>query len=203
MKIGVLGGTFDPPHNGHLAAAREAQMRLGLERVLFIPAGDPWMKAGNPITPVEQRVEMVELAIAGKPGFSLSRLEADRPGPSYTADTLEALRWEFGHKAELFLILGLDSLAGLHRWHRPERIAHMCTVVAVTRPGVAVPEAEILERHIPGLRGRLVLLEGLYVDMSSTEVRRRVAAGDSIEGLVPEAVERYIGEKGLYRQARV
>jgi nicotinate-nucleotide adenylyltransferase len=202
VKIGILGGTFDPPHNGHLAAAREAMERLRLERVLFIPAGDPWMKAESTVTPAEQREEMVRLAIRGHPRYAVSRIEIDRPGPTYTVDTLEALRWEFGHKTELYFILGMDALAGLPKWRRPDRIAQLSTLVAVTRPGTPHSDRAEVEKQVPGLKGRLVFLEGLSLDVSSTEVRRKVAAGESISNLVPAAVEEYIREKGLYKLGR-
>jgi nicotinate-nucleotide adenylyltransferase len=198
-RVGILGGTFDPVHNGHLAIAREARAELELEEVIFVPAGRPWMKAGQDIAPAADRVEMVRLAIAGQDWCRLSTIEIDRPGPTYTVDTLEALRVEYGGDAELYFIMGWDSLPGLPRWKEPLRIIRLCTLVALPRPGSPRPDIIALERAIPGLLGRLIILERPEVDVSATEIRERIAAGLPVSDLVPEAVAEYIGEKGLYR----
>jgi nicotinate-nucleotide adenylyltransferase len=172
MKIGILGGTFDPIHNGHLAVAKEVRSRLSLDEILFVPTGQPWRKGGNPIQPAEHRVEMVRLAIAGKPYYRLSLIEVDRKGPSYTLDTLTD--------------------------QSPEQIIRLCHLVAVPRPGYSHPDLDSLEIKVPGLTGRVVLLDRPEVDISATEIRERVAQGLPINGLVPEAVEEYIRENGLY-----
>lgn len=201
MNVGVLGGTFDPLHLGHLVLAEEARGQLGLERVLFVPAREQWLKAGLAVSPVEDRVEMVQRGIAGNPHFRLSRVEVDRPGPSYTADTMEILQRELGEEARLFFLLGWDSLADLPRWRQPERLLRACTLAAFPRPGVGEESLARLEATIPSLSGRLVLLKGPQVDISGTEIRRRVAAGGSLRYLVPEGVEAYIRERGLYQLA--
>jgi nicotinate-nucleotide adenylyltransferase len=180
MRLGVMGGTFDPVHVGHVAAARAAATRIALDRVLFVPAGQPPHKAGH-ATP-EQRYEMTRLAIAGEPGFAASRIELDRPGPSYTVDTLRALRGP-----ELFFICGADAIRDLPTWHEWEELPKLATFVAVTRPGVAPPEVPCATYiEIPG------------VDVSSSAIRERVAAGLPIDGMVAPAVARYIHEHRLY-----
>jgi len=198
MKLGVLGGTFDPIHNGHLAIADEVRSRLGLSRVLFVPAGQPWLKLERPISAAEHRVEMVRLAIAERPYCQLSTMEIERGGPSYTLDTLMELRHELGAGDELFFIVGWDSLNDLPRWREPAAIIQLCTLVAVPRPGYPRPDLESLEKLIPGLSLRVILLDKPRVDISATEIRRRVAQGLPISHLVPEAVARYIKEHRLY-----
>ena len=199
MKLGVLGGTFDPIHNGHLAVADEVRSRLKLDEILFVPTGRPWLKAGKPLTRAEHRIEMVRLAIAGSPYCKLSTMEIDRGGPSYTIDTMAELKKKRGDEDELFFILGWDSLAELTEWREPERIIRLCQLVAVPRPGYPQPDLNMLERSISGLSGRVVILDKPEVDISASDIRERVEQGESISGLVPEAVERYIREKGLDR----
>ena len=198
-RIGVLGGTFDPVHNGHLAIAREARLELELDEVLFIPAGMPWMKAGQSVAQAEHRVAMVRLAISGLGWCRLSTIEVDRPGPTYTVDTLEAWRAEYGVTTELYFIMGWDSLLELPRWHAPQHIVELCTLVALPRPGSPHPDANALEQQVPGIASKLIILERPEVDVSGTEIRERLAKSMSISDLVPAAVERYIMEKGLYR----
>jgi len=198
MKTGVLGGTFDPIHKGHLAVAEEVRLRLNLDEVLFIPVGRPWRKAGNPILPAEHRVEMVRLAIADRPSFRVSFIEVDREGPSYTVDTLEELRSGLSNGDEIFFIVGWDSLADLPNWKAPERIIRLCRLVAVPRPGYFPPDLKSMENSIPGLSERVILLDGPEVDVSASQIRERVARGLPISGLIPEAVEHYILEHGLY-----
>ena len=198
MKTGVLGGTFDPIHKGHLAVVEEVRSRLNLDEVLFIPVGHPWRKAGSPILPAEHRVEMVRLAIADRPSFRVSTIEVDREGPSYTIDTLEELRSGLGNGDEIFFIVGWDSLADLSSWKAPERVIQLCRLVAVPRPGYFPPDLKSLEDVIPGLSERAILLDGPEVDVSASQIRERVARGLPISGLVPGAVEQYIREHGLY-----
>ncbi|MDP3879675.1 MAG: nicotinate-nucleotide adenylyltransferase [Dehalococcoidales bacterium] len=198
MNSGVLGGTFDPVHNGHIVVAEETRRLLSLDEVLFIPAGDPWLKAGNSILPAEHRVQMVRLAIAGKPYFKLSTMEIDRAGPTYTVDTISELRSRLGPADELFFILGRDNLAQLPRWREPSRLIEMCRLVVVPRPGYSLPDLRSLEEAIPGISRVLVLLDKPEMDIDSTEIRNRVAQGLSISHLVPKAVDEYIKQHKLY-----
>ena len=203
MKLGVLGGTFDPIHNGHLMVAEEARSQLKLTEVLFIPAGRPWLKEDSPISPVEHRVQMVRLAIAANPHFKLSTIEIDRGGPSYTVDTIAELQAQLGSGDELFFIIGRDSVSQLPYWREPDRLIQLCRLVTVPRPGYALPDLSVLETLVPGLSKRLIVLDSPEVDVSATEIRRRVAQGLPIEGLVPEAVEKYIKKHRLYREDRL
>ncbi|HEX78956.1 MAG TPA: nicotinate-nucleotide adenylyltransferase [Dehalococcoidia bacterium] len=199
MKIGVLGGTFDPVHIGHLAVADEVKARLGLAEVLFIPTGQPWFKADVGILPAEYRLEMVRLAIAGKPGLELSDMEIKREGPTYTVDTIAELRRQSSGEDELYFIVGWDKLTELPGWRQPECLVSMCRLVAVPRVGCPVPDLDALEGAIPGISQRVVMLDKPQIDVSASIIRQRVRRGLPISRLVPEAVERYIREKGLYR----
>jgi nicotinate-nucleotide adenylyltransferase len=198
MKIGVLGGTFDPIHLGHLKVAGEVTARLNLTETIFIPAGQPWLKADNPISPAEHRVEMVRLAIAGKPGFQLSVMEVERPGPTYTVDTMAELRRQLGSGHELFFILGWDNLTQLPQWREPARLIKLCRLVAVPRVDSPPPDLDSLEAAIPGLSQRVILLDSPRIDINASEIRQRVAQGLPISHLVPEPVERYIKQHKLY-----
>jgi len=200
MKIGVLGGTFDPIHIGHLKVAEEVTARLNLTEIIFMPAGQPWLKADNPISPAEHRVEMVRLAIAGKPYFKLSTMEIDRPGPTYTVDTIAELRHELGSGHELFFILGWDNLIQLPEWQEPSRLVKLCRLVAVPRVGYPSPELESLDAAIPGLSQRVFLLDSPQIDINASVIRQRVGQGLSIHHLVPEPVERYIKQHRLYKR---
>ncbi len=193
-----MGGTFDPIHLGHMEIAAEAVRRLGLSDVVFVPAGVPWMKAGKELTPGEQRLEMVYLAIAANPSYHVSMVEMDRGGPSFTVDTLQELKRELGEGANLYFILGMDALAELPSWREPHRIIELCHLVAARRPGSADIDVEALERAIPGVSDRIVMLNNRMVDISSSDIRRRVSRGLSIDSMVPEAVAQYIKEKALY-----
>lgn len=198
MKIGILGGTFDPIHNGHLKIAEAARKKLGLNEVYFMPAAKTPLKEGISISAVEHRVKMVRLAIAGKPRFKLSTIELDRPGLSYTADTIAELRKKLGAETELYFIIGWDSLSQFARWREPARIIRMCRLVAVPRPGYALPEPKALEAAIPGISESLIVLDKPEIAISATEIRERVARGQSIRRLVPEEVAGYIQKNGLY-----
>ena len=198
MNIGILGGTFDPIHVGHLVVADEVMSHLGLAEVLFVPAGQPWLKAGTSISPAEHRLEMVRLAIAGKPHHKLSTIEVERPGPTYTVDTIAELRRRFATGDELFFIIGWDNLVELPRWHQPSRLISLCRLVAVPRVGYPVPDPGSLDEAVPGLSGRVIMLDKPEIDVSASVIRERVKKGLSISNLVPEAVERYIKEHKLY-----
>ncbi|MBI2849541.1 MAG: nicotinate-nucleotide adenylyltransferase [Chloroflexi bacterium] len=197
MKIGVFGGTFDPIHNGHLKIAEAARAKLDLAEVYFVPAARTPMKGGS-ILPAEHRVEMVRLAIAPYPYFKLSTIEMERPGLSYTVDTINELHGKLGVENELFFILGWDSLAQFPRWREPARIIQIGRLVAVPRPGYPLPDKDALEVSVPGISERLIVLEKPALDISATEIRQRVAEGLSIRHLVPEAVAEYIKENRLY-----
>mgnify|MGYP001136656174 CR=1 FL=1 len=198
MNIGVLGGTFDPIHMGHLIIAEEVRARLDLAEVLFVPAGEPWLKINNLISPAEHRVEMVRLAIAGEPSFKLSTMEIERGGPSYTVDTLAELNHQIGAEDKLFFILGWDNLNQLPRWHEPSRLVRMCRLVPVRRVGYSSPDLDSLEAAVPGLSQSITMLDTPQIEISSSEIRDRVARGLSIHHLVPEEVERYAKEHRLY-----
>jgi len=200
MNIGVLGGTFDPIHMGHLIIAEEVRARLDLAEILFVPAGQPWLKLNNAnaISPAEHRLEMVRLAIADEPAFKLSTMEIDRPGPTYTVDTMAELRSQIGAEGKLYFVLGWDNLNQLPRWRQPQRLVELCRLVPVRRVGFASPDLDSLEAAIPGLAKSLVMLDTPQIEISASEIRQRVARGLSIHQLVPEPVERYIIEKRLY-----
>lgn len=198
MNTGVLGGTFDPVHNGHIMLAEEARARLNLAEVLFVPAGQPWLKGDSPISAAEHRVQMVRLAIAARPYFRLSTVEIERAGPSYTVETITELQAQRGAGDELFFILGWDSLAQLPQWREPSRLITICRLVAIPRPGYPRPDLNSLEAVIPGLSRRLILLDKPEVDIGATEIRNRVAHGLSIDHLVPEPVDAYIKRHKLY-----
>ena len=197
-RIGVFGGTFDPIHLGHLRVARSVRFTLGLDRMLLVPAGQPWLKAGTPVSAVADRVEMVRLAIGRRKDLELSTIEAERPGPSYAVDTMEALLGPAPAGPDLYFLLGGDALADIARWKDPRRLIRLCRLVAFARPGGRLPDVQALEAAVPGISQRVVLVEVPQVDVRATEIRCRVAQGRSIRGLVPRAVERYILERGLY-----
>jgi nicotinate-nucleotide adenylyltransferase len=197
-NIGVLGGTFDPVHNGHLIIAEEARLKLGLERVIFVPAGEPWLKDHRDISPGEDRMAMIRLAIHSNPYFRTSSVDLARTGPSYTVDTLTDLRRELGEEANLYFILGLDAVAEILSWRKPDEIITLCRLVGAKRPGYRTINLKHLERNIPGIARCFIVLDNPLIDISSSVIRERVARGLPITGLVPNTVERYISEKGLY-----
>lgn len=204
MKIGILGGTFDPIHIGHLVIAEEARTALGLSEVLFAPAGQPWLKLDRDVSPAVHRVEMVRRAIADNHHFKLCTLEVERAGPSYTVDTLTALREQMGSQAEFFFMLGRDTLADLPLWKEPERVAQLCRLVVAPRPvlsgsgGPAPRDLDHLETTLPGVLEEVIQLDMPVIGISSSDIRRRVAHGLSFRYLVPAEVARYITEQGLY-----
>lgn len=197
QRVGILGGTFDPPHVGHLILAEEARDQLRLDRVLFVPAGDPPHKRGRPLSPVEHRVTMVALAIADNPAFYLSRVDVDRPGPHYTVDMVRLLRDEFGPDVELYFLMGFDSLADLPNWHRAKELIAMCQLVALTRFNVKI-DWDYLEQRLPGIRQRVRILDMPELEIASHVIQQRVREGRSIRYQVPPAVEAYIYKHGLY-----
>jgi nicotinate-nucleotide adenylyltransferase len=198
MKIGILGGTFDPVHYGHLAIAGEARDRLGLDKVLFMPAGQPWLKVEREITPSHHRVAMVQLAIKESPYFELSLIEVERDGPTYTVDTLRMLHRNVGSGVDFYFILGWDSLAEFSAWKEPEAIVKLCKLVAVTRRDKEISGLNELRRSYPDTTGTAIILDIPPVDISSSDIRNRVAGGLSVTDLVPGEVESYIARNQLY-----
>lgn len=201
-RIGILGGTFDPVHYAHLAIAEEVYCALSLTRVLFVPAGLPPHKRGAGVTPAEQRVAMLSLAIRANPHFALSLVDVQRAGPSYTVDTLRLLRREWGARAHFYLIIGGDSLRDLPTWQDPAGILSQATIVALTRPGYADASAAQagLAACLPGSEQRLIVVEGPRMDLSATELRQRVAAGRPIRYQTPDRVADYIRRQRLYQK---
>jgi len=198
MKIGVLGGTFDPVHKAHLIVAETVRTQHTLDEIIFVPAGQPQLRQNVPFASAEHRLQMLRLAIADKPYFKLSTIEIERAGPSYTVDTIAGLQGQIGERDELFFILGLDSLAKLPEWREPSRLIEMCHLVAVPRPGYPPPDLRALEASIPGLAQRVTILDKPEMDISASVVRQRVAEGLSIHHLIPEPVEEYIKQHKLY-----
>ncbi len=196
--IGLLGGTFDPPHIAHQVLADEARSALGLEQILWIVTGHPPHKPDRPITDVQHRLAMVELCVHDNPNFEISRIEIDRPGPHYTADTLKELshsqpdnRWAY--------IMGKDSLRDLPNWHMPERFIDLTDVIVVlNRPDIEV-DIEGLESILPGLKAKLHYIDMPLIEIASRDIRNRVAGGSAYRYLVPHAVADYIEKEGLYR----
>ena len=199
MRIGLFGGTFDPIHAGHLRVADAARESLRLDSVVFIPAGRPWLKADSDVSQPEHRLAMVELAVECHPNFEVSRVELDRPGPTYTVDTLEQIRRDLAPEDELFLILGMDSLRELPRWSRPVRLFELCTVVGMSRPGYEDVALSWLDEVAEGASHRVELVRGPLVSVSGSEIRERLGKGQPVGHWMPEAVSAYILEHGLYR----
>ena len=197
MRIGVLGGTFDPIHMGHLAIAEQARDQLELEEVCFVPAGAPWMKAGQALSSAQDRLCMVRKAVEDNPFFRVSTVELDRSGPSYTVDTLRELQEDYGPDARLFFILGTDAFARFGEWKDPEGILALATLVVVDRPGDTASTEEVEDRM--GIAGRVEHVRSIRLEISAMDIRRRVAEGESIRYLAPESVERHIYARGLYR----
>ena len=190
-RLGVMGGTFDPIHVGHLVAASEALYRFGLDLVLFVPTGQPWQKQSY--SDAEDRYLMTVLGTASNARFAVSRMEIDRQGPTYTADTMEVLRNFHGADVELFFIVGADAAMRLGTWKKVARLAELAEVIAVTRPGFSLHR---LERDATMPVVRIMEMPGIAV--SSSDIRERVAAGRPIDYLVPEDVAEYIRKNGLY-----
>ena len=202
MRWGVLGGTFDPIHFGHLRLAGECLETLSLDKVLFAPAGEPWLKAGQPVTAGAHRLRMVELAVADYPQFGVLDWEVARPGPSYTVDTLARLRGEQGVDLEIYFILGVDALADFPRWKEPDRVLELARLAVVQRPGygalVAAEVVAAVKARYGGYGERIELLTVAGLDISATDLRRRAARGWSLRYRTPAAVGGYVREWGLY-----
>jgi nicotinate-nucleotide adenylyltransferase len=201
-RIGILGGTFDPVHMGHLAIAEDAREQLGLERVDFIPAGVPQLRPGPPAATAQDRAAMVKLAIAGNPHFRVDGIEVARAGPTFAVDTLELLVArvrDAGAEPDFWFILSAQALLTLPSWKAPERVLELARLAVVPRPGTTTPNRDWLDAHLPGRADRVEFLDGPLLAVSGTAVRARMRRGWSVRYLVPHAVIAYIGDHGLYR----
>ena len=198
MRLGILGGTFDPIHIGHLIIAEEARVSLKLDQVLFVPTGQPWMKADRSISSACHRLNMVGLATESNPFFKVSDIEIKRPGETYTVDTLKHLREELEDQDELFLILGMDSLSKFGNWKQSGEILDTCTLVAAPRPGSAEVDLRLLDQIKSGTADNIASLNAPLIDISGEEIRRRVGEGLPVRYQVVEQVEKYIYDNGLY-----
>ena len=198
MKIGILGGTFNPVHKGHLKMAEDARRTIGLDSVILIPAGQPWLKAGRPLVSGNHRLKMIKLAIQTKGYLTVSDLELRRPGPTYTSDTLEEITKAKGDKTHIYFIAGLDALEDFEKWDRPQRVLELATIVGVVRPGYETLQKEKMERIQFGAAGKIVIVSHHPIDVSGTEIRNNVAKGRSIRGHVTQEVEKYITDNRLY-----
>ena len=192
-RVGVFGGTFDPIHRGHVAVAAAVRDALGLDRMLVVVANEPWQKQDRPVTPAEDRYAMVEAALADRPGLVASRIELDRGGPSYTVDTVRRLL-DDDADVEVVLVVGADVVGALDTWHDHEALSGLVTLAVVDRPGATGAEPP------PGWRYVRVPLTPL--DVSSTDLRSRLEAGDPVADAVPDAVIRCMAERGLYATGR-
>lgn len=201
MRIGIFGGAFDPVHYGHLILAEQSREQARLDAVWFVPAARHPFKADSTATTFERRAEMLQLAIAGHSDFRVDEIEKDRPGLNYTADTLDDLQRRHPDAA-LHLLLGSDTLPEFPKWHEPVRIVRTAALVVMERPGHPVPAAAEIQAALalpPEVSLRMQVVEVPLIDLSSRDIRRRVAQGHTIRYMLPRAVEVYIAEKGLYR----
>ena len=201
MNIGILGGTFDPVHLGHLSIASAALGQAALEKVLFIPAGQPRLKRSEPSASVDHRQEMVRLATLDIPNYQVCDIEANRPGPTYSVDTLVELSDKLGPTAALFFILGLDVLGQLDRWKEPERVLELCQLLVLNRPGEQDFDWTGFYGRIPKAKDRVQVVTAPLLDVSATDLRSRATAGEPLEGQVPDVVAEYIRQQGLYLTA--
>lgn len=193
QRIGIMGGTFDPIHHGHLVAASEVRSRFALDEVLFVPTGQPWQKDRPDISAAEDRYLMTVIATASNPDFAVSRSDVDRPGPTYTVDTLRAVRDQYGPAAELFFITGSDALTQILSWHDADALFELAHFIGCSRPGHPL-SADGLPAD------RVTLLEIPALTISSTGIRGRVAGGEPIWYLVPDGVVQYVAKRGLYHR---
>ncbi len=202
-RVGIIGGTFDPVHYAHLVIAEEVYAALELTEMVFVPAGHPPHKPGSVMAAAAHRLAMLELATTSNAHFSISRIELERPGPSYTADTLRLLRQQWGEQTAIYFVIGWDSLEDLLGWHDPAGILeHLSYLVAVRRPGYNEDSnyRDSLEARLPGIKERLLVVPVPQLDISSTDLRARVAERRPIKYQLPESVEQYIIQQRLYQQ---
>lgn len=198
MRIGLMGGTFDPIHWGHLILAEQAREQFGLAKVLFVTAAEPPHKIGEPVTDARHRLEMTRLAIADNEHFECSTIEIDRPGPSYTIDTVKQILEIHGSETSVYVLLGMDEGRDLMKWREPYEIQKLAKIVVANRPGV--PDSEVISSLPEDFAKGILPLVMPGVDISSTDLRERVRSGRSIRYLVPRQVEDYIHQEGLYKQ---
>lgn len=199
MNIGIMGGTFDPVHYGHMVIAECARHEFQLDKVVFVPSGRPAHKKGHVITDADHRYRMVELAVAGNPFFEISRAEVDRPGPSYAVDTLMDFQRSYGPEAGLYFITGADAIVEILNWKRVNEVMGLCSFIAATRPGYSLPQLKRAIRTLPpDFQKKIFTFEIPGIAVSSTELRQRVQAGQPVKYLLPEAVEKYIFDQKLY-----
>ena len=195
-RIGLMGGTFDPIHFGHLVTAESARVKYNLDKVVFIPSGNPPHKKERIISPANHRMEMTLLATVTNPFFSISDIEVARPGYSYAYDTVCAFRERFGDDSELFFITGADAMMEILTWKEVDKLMRKCFFIAATRPDFGLEMTEALP---PEYRSRISIMEIPALAISSSDIRKRCAEGDSIKYLLPESVETYIYKYGLYK----
>jgi len=195
-RLGVMGGTFDPIHHGHLLTAEEALQQFELDEVVFLPTGHPWMKTDRVVSAAEDRYLMVVIATASNPRFSVSRLEIERDGPTYTVDTLRELQAERGPDVELYFVTGADAMLEIFQWKSAEEALEMAHFIAATRPGYDLGP---FEQGAPTSHPRVSVMAIPALAISSTDIRERVRDGRPIRYLVPEGVQTYIDKAGLYR----
>ena len=193
-RLGVMGGTFDPIHHGHLLTAEEALQQFELDEVVFVPTGQPWMKEDRRVSPAEDRYLMVVIATASNPRFSVSRIEIEREGPTYSVDTLHALAAEHGD-VELYFITGADAILEIFQWKDPDEALELAHFIAATRPGY---DLTAFESGAQSSHPRVSVMSIPALAISSTDIRERVRTGRPIRYLVPEGVETYIRKFGLY-----
>jgi nicotinate-nucleotide adenylyltransferase len=191
-----MGGTFDPTHHGHLLTAEEARWQFELDEVVFVPTGRPWMKENREVSPAEDRYLMVVIATSANPRFSVSRLEIEREGPTYTVDTLRSLRDQHAEDVELFFITGADAMLEIFQWKDPEEAFALAHFIAATRPGY---DLAAFERGAPTEHPKVTVMPIPALAISSSDIRERVRKGQPIRYLVPEGVQTYIEKAGLYR----
>jgi nicotinate-nucleotide adenylyltransferase len=196
-RLGVMGGTFDPIHQGHLVTAEAALWEFHLERVIFVPTGQPWMKADRKVSPAEDRYLMTVIATSSNPRFSVSRVDIERDGPTYTVDTLRQLRGQYEQEVELYFITGADAMLEILSWKDPEEAMSEAHFIAATRPGYDIAR---FEKEAPTSHPKVSVLNIPALAISSSDIRRRVRSGEPIRYLVPEGVQTYIEKAGLYTE---
>ncbi|MBP7072091.1 MAG: nicotinate-nucleotide adenylyltransferase [Clostridia bacterium] len=200
-RIGIMGGTFDPIHYGHLAAAEAARVEFGLCKVIFMPAGNPPHKQSQKISDAEHRYRMTALATSSNSGFEVSRLEVDKAGITYTFDTMEELRSIYGEAPEIYFITGADAVLELLTWYKIGELLTLCKFIAVTRPGFDIWKLEQKIAEISSkYDGEIICLEVPLLEISSTDIRERIKNGKPVKYLLPEEVEAYIHKNGLYKE---
>lgn len=199
QRIGIMGGTFDPIHIGHLVIAEAVRHEYNLDKVIFVPASQPPHKNGQTVTEVRHRYFMTVMAVCSNPFFYVSTIEIDRPGPSYSIDTVQAFREMYGGKAEFYFITGADAIKDLPTWERIDQLLDLCYFIGTTRPGNLSAVDDVIKYFGEKGKERIFCLATPELEISSTDIRERVKHGKSIKYIVPENVEKYIYKEGLYK----